>query len=444
MFPRAVLVLCLLLPLSSRATPPEGESRLTLLEPVTVSEASSPVPGRGLALSFKRLPPDLALARLSVEDARVFIEALEEAFPVPRSLSGPPPAKRFLVGAAMTGTLLGPSPGARYSDLERRLRAGYEELLGPSALPLLSSLEDSRWFQALELSPRYMGDGVREAAMELLSSPAVAYSLALSMMLYMAAWVAPEPVFSKALAAAVTVGLLMTYTAAELYTVGMACLTLYREAEAARTPEQLEAAAEHFGKAIGGVGLRVLVTVAGAKLAKGLPEVPRGGLWARFSPPRFSFPGGAARGSFIVGAGTRAQVSVANGTVVLMGVSANTAASALASAVAAARTSGDCRPESDKSDAKGHHIATDKNDISDASGGPWTPAFKKLFARAGMSLDDPANIVYLIGHVGPHPEAYHREVYTRLESALGICQVQTECRAKLVDALDKLAADICL
>jgi hypothetical protein len=60
-----------------------------------------------------------------------------------------------------------------------------------------------------------------------------------------------------------------------------------------------------------------------------------------------------------------------------------------------------------------------------------------------MSLDDPANIVYLIGHVGPHPEAYHREVYTRLESALGICQVQTECRAKLVDALDKLAADIC-
>jgi hypothetical protein len=107
MFPRAVLVLCLLLPLSSRATPPEGESRLTLLEPVTVSEASSPVPGRGLALSFKRLPPDLALARLSVEDARVFIEALEEAFPVPRSLSGPPPAKWFLVGAAMTGTLLG-------------------------------------------------------------------------------------------------------------------------------------------------------------------------------------------------------------------------------------------------------------------------------------------------------------------------------------------------
>ena len=51
------------------------------------------------------------------------------------------------------------------------------------------------------------------------SSPTVVLSVAMSMMLYMAAWVAPEPIFSKALAAAVTIGLLMTYTAAELYNV---------------------------------------------------------------------------------------------------------------------------------------------------------------------------------------------------------------------------------
>jgi len=73
----------------------------------------------------------------------------------------------------------------------------------------------------------------------------------------------------------------MTYTATELYNVGLVCLNLYREAEAARTPEQLEAAAERFGKAMGGVGLR-----------------------------------GSARGGLRVGAGTRAQVSVADGTVV--------------------------------------------------------------------------------------------------------------------------------
>jgi hypothetical protein len=218
----------------------------------------------------------------------------------------------------------------------------------------------------------------------------------------------------------------------------MACLTLYREAEAARTVEQLEAVAERFGKAIGGVGLRVLVTVAGAKLAKGLPEVPKGGLWARFSPPRSAFAGGG-KGGFSVGAGTRAQVSVADGTVVLMGVSANVTASAAASA----RTTGACRDASDKGDAKRHHLATDKNDISDASGGPWTPRFKNLFDRAGMNLDEPANIVYLIGHMGPHPKEYHAEVFRLLRVALGDCQAQADCRSRLRSALDRIAGEVC-
>jgi HNH/ENDO VII superfamily nuclease len=328
-------------------------------------------------------------------------------------------------------------------DQERKLREDLEELFGPSSLPLPSSLENSRWFQALKLSPRYMDEGVREAAMELLSSPTVAYSMALSMMLYMAAWAAPEPVFSKAFAAAVTLGLLMTYTAAELYTVGMACLNLYREAEAARTQEQLEAVAARFGKAIGGVGFRVLVTVAGAKLAKGLPEVPRGGMWGHLSPPRFAFAGGASRGGFLVSAGTRAQVSVANGTVVLMGVSSNTVASAVSSAVASSRTTGECRDASDRGDAKGHPLATDKNDISDVNGGPWTPLFKRLFDRAGLSLDEPANIVYLVGHVGPHPKEYHEEVFRRLQDELGECQTQAACRSSLISALEGIARDVC-
>nr|WP_275439035.1 AHH domain-containing protein [Archangium violaceum] len=323
------------------------------------------------------------------------------------------------------------------------MRAAFVELQGPSSLPLAASLENSRWFQALKLSPRYMDEGVREAAMELLTSPTVAYSMAVSMMLYMAAWAAPEPVFSKALAAAVTLGLLMTYSAVELHTVGVACLNLYREAEAAKTQEQLEAVAERFGKAIGGVGLRVLVTVAGAKLAKGLPEVPRGGLWARLSPPRFAFGRGGGGGGFTFGAGARAQVSVADGTVVLMGVSANTTASALASVAASARTTGDCRDASNKGDAKAHHLATDKNDISDASGGPWTPRFKDLFDRAGMSFDDPANIVYLVGHVGPHPKDYHEAVFSRLRASLGDCRLLVDCRSRLTKALDMIAGEVC-
>ncbi|HYO70955.1 MAG TPA: DNA polymerase [Archangium sp.] len=177
-----------------------------------------------------------------------------------------------------------------------------------------------------------------------------------------------------------------------------------------------------------------------AKLAKGLPEVPNGGMWARFSPPRFAFVGGGTRGGFSVGAGSRAQVNVANGMVVLMGVSANTAASA---AVTSARTSGACRDESDKGDAKAHHIATNKNDLSDVNGGPWTPLFKRLFDRAEMSLNDPANIVYLMGHVGPHPEAYHEEVFSRLRVALGDCKAPADCRNRLTHTLDKIAGEVC-
>jgi hypothetical protein len=439
MSPRVVLALgLLLLPLLARAAPPEVERRLSVLEPVTVSEHHSSTHGHGFKLTFQPLQPAPLLARLSVEDARVFVAAMEAAF----SASKPRSGSSSLAGVVTSGLLFAPLAGAQPSDLERRVRAGYEELYGPSSLPLPSSLENSRWFLTLKLSPRYMDDGVREAAMELLSAPAVAYSMALSMMLYMAAWAAPEPVFSKAFASAVTLGLLMTYSATELYAVGMACLNLYREAEAARTVEQLEAVAERFGKAIGGVGLRVLVTVAGAKLAKGLPEVPKGGLWGRFSPPRSAFAGGGM-GGFSVGAGSRAQVSVADGTVVLMGVSANVTASAAASAVASARTTGACRDAPGKDDAKGHHIATDKNEISEVSGGPWTPRFEILFARAGMSLNDPANIVYLVAHQGPHPEPYHLRVHDRLEAALGNCRSKVDCRARLVEELDMIAADIC-
>ncbi|HEX8438866.1 AHH domain-containing protein [Archangium sp.] len=434
MFRPPALCLLLLVPLLARAAPPEVESRLALLETVVVSAHPSATDGRGLKLTFKLLRPDPTLARFTLEEAREVVAALEE-----RKATRSRPGARLLV----TGSWALPPTTALPSDLEKRVREQYEALYGPSSVPLPVTLEGARWFQALKLSPRYMHEGVREAAVEMFSSPTVVLSVAMSMMLYMSAWAAPEPLFSKALAAAVTIGLLMTYTATELYNVGLACLNLYREAEAARTVEQLEMAAERFGKTIGGVGLRVLVTVAGAKLTKGLPEVPKGGIWARLSPPRFSFAGGGSQGGFVIGAGARAQVTVADGTVVLMGVSANTTVSATSAAVASARMTGACRDASDKADAKGHHIATDKNDKSDASGGPWTPRFEELFERAGVSLNDPANMVYLIDHQGPHPEAYHREIYRRLEDALGTCQTQADCRPKLVEELDRLAADIC-
>jgi hypothetical protein len=69
--------------------------------------------------------------------------------------------------------------------------------------------------------------------------------------------------------------------------------------------------------------------------------------------------------------------------------------------------------------AKGpiHHICTNKNCASAVAGGPWTPRFDAIFNKAGMKLDDALNKIAVLGHKGPHPEAYHQAVFRRLESA---------------------------
>jgi hypothetical protein len=62
-----------------------------------------------------------------------------------------------------------------------------------------------------------------------------------------------------------------------------------------------------------------------------------------------------------------------------------------------------------------HHICTDKNCISPNTGGPWTPEFKKMFDKAGLSMQGDLNKVWVAGHQGPHPQEYHKEVFERLE-----------------------------
>ena len=90
-----------------------------------------------------------------------------------------------------------------------------------------------------------------------------------------------------------------------------------------------------------------------------------------------------------------------------------------------------------------HHIATNKNIKSDAAGGPWTPQFEKLFERAGMTLDDEANLVQVQGHQGPHPETYHREVYNRpREASRGLKAGTPELRQALLKTLRELAKEI--
>jgi hypothetical protein len=168
-----------------------------------------------------------------------------------------------------------------------------------------------------------MDDGIREAAQELFSAPAFLASVSLSVLVYFAAWLAPEPFFSKAFAAALTVRLSLLVGLVELGRVAMACLRLYQEAEAATSSHELEAAAERFGKSIGGTTLRVLVVVASLGIPQVLPNIPKGGLGTLLSPLRHAPASGPAMESI-----STVQI-VADGTLVVTGVVAGTSAASL-------------------------------------------------------------------------------------------------------------------
>jgi hypothetical protein len=104
---------------------------------------------------------------------------------------------------------------------------------------------------------------------------------------------------------------------------------------------------------------------------------------------------------------------------------------------------GQARPEEEEdNDGDDHHIATNKNDHSDARGGPWTPRFRVIFKKAGMDLDAAVNVVRVKGHKGPHPEEYHQEVWRTLNSATLQCASTTECKTALTAALLKLGKQI--
>lgn len=60
------------------------------------------------------------------------------------------------------------------------------------------------------------------------------------------------------------------------------------------------------------------------------------------------------------------------------------------------------------------HLTTNKSIKSS-----YTSIFQRIFAAAGLDLNDPANIVSVEGHKGRHPKAYHDWVLNQLKSAKG-------------------------
>jgi hypothetical protein len=92
--------------------------------------------------------------------------------------------------------------------------------------------------------------------------------------------------------------------------------------------------------------------------------------------------------------------------------------------------------------AQWHHISTVQNSKSPLRGVPWMPRYKKLFDKAGLSMENAANKVLIRGHQGPHPEEYHRIVFSRLSDAMEDCGNMVECREALKGVLKMLADEV--
>jgi hypothetical protein len=90
-----------------------------------------------------------------------------------------------------------------------------------------------------------------------------------------------------------------------------------------------------------------------------------------------------------------------------------------------------------------HRIATRTHWKAPESSRPWPVRFEELFERAGMDLEDPLNLIYLQEHAQPHSEAYHQEIFDRLQATLEGCGDQETCGDVLRMALRRLKAELC-
>lgn len=282
-----------------------------------------------------------------------------------------------------------------------------------------------RYVLALALSKSPVLDEMRNALGEMVSIQAIMSAALWTVGTLMILLTMPEPV-TKALAAAMATTLILWVGVDTLYNLITGWLELTREVMGATTFAKIREAGERYGKIIGRDAARAFVMLAMAAIN----QTAQG-----FTTKVQTLPGSAqvamqaeAQG----GIWLPAVAEVNEVAVTAEGFRVVLPPGAVAMASSHGRGS---RTEE-------HHIGTITNEISTARGGPWTPRLKRLYARAGMRLQDPENIVPVEGHRGPHPERYHRIIYERLGKALGDCRSVEMCRLRLARVLERLAEEI--
>ena len=192
-------------------------------------------------------------------------------------------------------------------------------------------------------------------------------------------------------------------------------------------------AGERYGKVMGQNAARafaLLATVAVGNTAVGfagkVPTLP-----------------GSAQAAVLAGgrAGIRLAAVAEVGTVAVSGEAVTVALAPDAVAMTARAMGGTAAAPVD-AEGHDHHIATNKWWKSTKNAGPWSPQFQEIFDKAGMTLDDPANIVHVKGHKGPHPQEYHERIFRRLSNSVRDCRTMEQCRADLTAELGRLGKEI--
>nr|WP_239577108.1 AHH domain-containing protein [Archangium primigenium] len=274
---------------------------------------------------------------------------------------------------------------------------------------------------ALALAVHSALDALDAEARALVNASQLWTTLSLTLTGYLVLLTAPEPI-TKGVATALTV-LLWAYLGWELLDLLHAWLQLSADAETATTFAQVRAAGERFGAVIGPNSVRILLLLGTASLSGGGALLSRAPTLPGFS--RAASAAGAQGVRLLETArdAERIQVAVTEGTLQVV-----LPANALSMAA--------------RSGPQVHHIATVENNVSTARGGPWTPRFKKIFDKAGMSMEDPANKAILEAHRGPHPEKYHARVHERLMETTDGCPGTTPCREALTSELRKMMREL--
>ncbi|WP_338871047.1 AHH domain-containing protein [Myxococcus stipitatus] len=292
--------------------------------------------------------------------------------------------------------------------------------------PLLAS--DGKYSLAMAIAMDSVWEETAEALKDMADPQALLATVTASVSVYLLLWSLPEPV-SKGLAALLTATAIAYLGVDTVWTLLDGWIALVRQVDRATTFEQLSDAGEAYGEILGENAARIFIMLATAAIGN------TAGLAAKAS----QLPGSAQAALAVeTQAGFR---YVAMGSVRSVAMAAEGFTVALAPNAVAMANRG-MSGGSSRRRSQDHHLATDKNSVSTARGGPWTPEFRKIFRKAGMELRDDENIVSVPGHKGPHPKEYHQAVFERLRDATRTCRTVVECRQSLTTALRELAEEV--